>query len=548
MKIKVKFKDDKVKEIVVEETDTIEKIQNYFGLDENIEIAFKGNKVNHDRRTIKEIGIQTSLPVFVECNMPPFPDIETLFKNRNYGKTFTHELKAFPIKMFSLLSGESDLWSFFNIFDKSKPRLEQDLKNFLDPSVAPPIDYTFTKFLYNFGISNISRTDLSYYEIENEVEKMNNTKKYFQLFLSKIKKEKKSSLFEYRISRLGMLYKDSRKYEKNKNKIKDVQTTMLLHGTSLNAASAILSEKFKPSSGKLGLGTYFLDSLDCLYCFSCRTQSVPKIGDSFFIVASEVYFDKDKIKVVEDDKFAIFERHPEEEFHKFKGKCAEKGGVNYGLSEGIFSPVVLKASDTTICKNKFFKKEYLVSYNEQINPIFGVTLERAEYCVIWRDPNLRVKNAFASNNEELKKFIEENLNYNLYIATSTQEGLTLVDKKKYNKIILMSNIGQDLSGKDFIEKARKILGFNAIVLFSALDLSHLKWLKTFPNALFSSKAEFTREYLLNFNKEGLEELKKKIETFYKCKFMDFKDAFDYPYFVNSGEIDELDCEAMNTSF
>ena len=45
--------------------------------------------------------------------------------------------------------------------------------------------------------------------------------------------------------------------------------------------------------------------------------------------------------------------------------------------------------------------------------------------------------------------------------------------KKYNKIILLSNIGQDLGGKKFVDEARKIIKNDVIVLFSAYDeVSH----------------------------------------------------------------------------
>ena len=43
--------------------------------------------------------------------------------------------------------------------------------------------------------------------------------------------------------------------------------------------------------------------------------------------------------------------------------------------------------------------------------------------------------------------------------------MELIKKKRFNKIILLSNIGKDLSGIKFVEISRKILGFDIILLF-----------------------------------------------------------------------------------
>ena len=54
---------------------------------------------------------------------------------------------------------------------------------------------------------------------------------------------------------------------------------------------------------------------------------------------------------------------------------------------------------------------------------------------------------------------------NIYLENSTEIALKFIYKKRYNKIILITSIGRDISGKKFIEIARKILGSNVIVLF-----------------------------------------------------------------------------------
>ena len=50
--------------------------------------------------------------------------------------------------------------------------------------------------------------------------------------------------------------------------------------------------------------------------------------------------------------------------------------------------------------------------------------------------------------------------------------------------ILISNVGDDLSGKKFIEDARKILENEVIVLFLTYNTKHIEWIKNFKNAFF----------------------------------------------------------------
>ena len=84
----------------------------------------------------------------------------------------------------------------------------------------------------------------------------------------------------------------------------------------------------------------------------------------------------------------------------------------------------------------------------------------------------------------------------------------LMGRKKYNKIILISNIGADYGGRTFVEEARKILNNNIIVLFNAYNIDHLKWVKDFPNDLFSNEPKYYEEYLECFYDKTSDETKK----------------------------------------
>ena len=143
------------------------------------------------------------------------------------------------------------------------------------------------------------------------------------------------------------------------------------------------------------------------------------------------------------------------------------------------------------------------------------------------------------------KYIEQYAEYNIYPCETTNEALELIKRKKYNKIILISNIGTDLGGKKFVDEARKIIGNDVIALFLAYNIKHLDWIKNYKNALFSNKPNFYEEYLNCFNDEfynkkyKILELKETIENHYKVKFnFDYK-FLDYPKYKDSGSFSEL---------
>ena len=136
-------------------------------------------------------------------------------------------------------------------------------------------------------------------------------------------------------------------------------------------------------------------------------------------------------------------------------------------------------------------------------------------------------------------YLYKNENINVFIESSTEKALELIKRKKFNKIILISSIGLDLSGKKFIQVARKILGFDVMVLFFSANHEHLKWIQNFPNALYTDNMKFYQEYVKNYNESGLKNLKKDIENNYKIK-LQFTDNFlQFPKFVDSKKYPEL---------
>ena len=60
------------------------------------------------------------------------------------------------------------------------------------------------------------------------------------------------------------------------------------------------------------------------------------------------------------------------------------------------------------------------------------------------------------------KYFQERIEFNFYPCETSKEVIKLIKRKKYNKIILISNVEKNLSGKKFVEDARKIIGSNII--------------------------------------------------------------------------------------
>ena len=180
-------------------------------------------------------------------------------------------------------------------------------------------------------------------------------------------------------------------------------------------------------------------------------------------------------------------------------------------------------------------------------------LKRVEYCVIWRDDNFSPKPIFNNKFDEIfksflkerLKYINQNAKYNIYPCETSEEALELVKRKKYNKIILISNVGKNFGGKLFIDEARKIIGNNVIVLFLAYNKNHLEWIKKYKNALFSNDPKFYEDYLRCFSDEDYDkeekimELKSAIENHYNVKFNFDDNYLDFPLYKSSGEYSDL---------
>ena len=411
-----------------------------------------------------------------------------------------------------------------------------------------------------------------------EMETIERTSKVNDEFKKELESSIKESIFEF--STTGIIIVDKGKqfddYQENKSNCNNCQTKFLFHGTKIDSSSLILPSNFRVGKDCwYGLGIYFTDQIDYARYYwngwdtlnSCINK-IPKIDESFSFIASEVYYDKSKFKQIFNfSKRVVLDHMPDQKeiFVDNKDKIVQKNGIHYVEVNGkntkvipakkikSLSPIEKKENEVyqSVEKynNKIFKaKEYVVTYNEQILPLYALTLKRVEYCIIWYDPKFS-DDKYQKDLIERKKYSKQMTNFNLYFEDKIENALILIWKKKYNKIILISSCGDNCSGRNFIDRVREILNFNIMVLFYDNSVENLNWIKNYPNSLFTNTEQFFRDYICNFNREGLLKLKNDIENyihlqfsqFSDFKFKDFQDHLIFPLYKTKGKYSDLNC-------
>ena len=363
-----------------------------------------------------------------------------------------------------------------------------------------------------------------------------------------------TSYFDYSLIGLSIYEQTNKKQFLESMKLcENTVKKYLFHGTQIDPISNILTKGFLYSRKPFyGMGIYFSDMLDYISFYSGgdnfynRRDNFGKIlpiNSTFSCVGAEVYYNKLMLKKIYDFSLNVKELNHfpsyEEIKTDYKDYMIKKYGVHYARVEPNQGQV---RNQEDIIKDKkegrFIGTEYAITEMEQILPLYGLTFKRNEYFVIWRDPNFQGDNPFSNYLRERKLFIYKYAKMNAYFESSTEKALEIIKKKKFNKIILISSIGLDLSGKKFVEIARQILGFDVVVLFFSKNQSHFSWLQNFPNALYTDDATFYKDYILNYNEKGLLNLKQKIEKCYRINLKFTKNFMQFPKFINGNELFE----------
>ena len=266
---------------------------------------------------------------------------------------------------------------------------------------------------------------------------------------------------------------------------------------------------------------------------------IPKVGESFSVVASEIYYDKNKLQTVYNTDTR------NQEVVKYGIRCAY---VNY--ESRIMSKNELKGY------NRFIGNEFCITYKKQILPLYGITFRRIKYLVIWRDYNFNSENPNQYNNnifkeiqkfhKKIKKIVSIELDSKIYYIKNTEEALNLIKRKKYNNIIIITNANND--GRDFILKARRIIKSNTITAVSTYDVKkHISWVRNMPNTLLLNGLDFHKKFfkgvmnndlnLLNQLKNEIINYYSNIPNFYLNEFD--RDLFNFPNFKSEGRFQDL---------
>ena len=426
----------------------------------------------------------------------------------------------------------------------------------------------------NYVCSVINDDEINFMLEQLPTNQVNEIKKYWSIlsiyeefnkkFEEELYKTLERSYFDYSLVALSIYEQSNRKQYLNEGgKCANAVVRYLFHGTEIDPVSKIMTTGFLYTRQALfGMGIYFSDLLDYVSFYAggvdeegyrINFNNVLPVDKTFSCVSAEVYYSKDKKKDVYDNSFYVpaLDHFPSYEEIKtnWGKKMVEKDGVHFIRVEPSEGRVRNREQITNDIKSgKFLGTEYVITEMDQILPLYGLTFKRNEYIVIWRDNHFKGQNDFSDYLKERKLFIYEYAKMNTYFFDNIEKALEVIKRKKYNKIILISNIGLDLGGKKFVEVARKLLGFNVPALFFSANKNHFSWLKDFPNVLYTNQDDFYEDYILNYNEKGLLDLKKKIESNYNINLKFEKDFFKFPNYISQGNYDQLTFEESSPNF
>ena len=368
---------------------------------------------------------------------------------------------------------------------------------------------------------------------------------YKTFFEETLSETLEKSYFEYSISGIQLLsINDNNQYFEESKKCKNIINKYLFYEIPSNldiVNNNILNYSKKPS---FGMGFYFTDSLDYLAYKSGNKNNKPiSVNSSFSCNISQIYYDNNLKKNITDftyfnnelDHFPTYE----EINMNYSNKKVVKNGLHFARVKSNSGQIINENDLKEKIRNNLIGKEYVITEKEQVLPLFNLDFKINESLIIWRDPTINENKSYAKVFNVSKRYINQFLRINAYFKDSIENALELIKRKKLNKIILISNIGLDLSGKKLMEIARKILDFPVIILFFSQNLMHLKWIQEEKNILFTSDTNFYKKYILNYNEKDLIELKKEIENNFKIKLQFTRDYLKFPKFIGNRKFKDI---------
>ena len=433
-------------------------------------------------------------------------------------------LKFFLIKM--ILNKKENISNNKNAIPKDAEEVLKifsninDSKNFKnDTNILEYLKYLDNIDLdLNLLINNLFRENqevkneiVNYWKFLSKYEEYNNDFEH-QLF-----EDLKNCHFDYSLVNMNILERNNpEEYEYKKKECKNMKKMILYYFSENNYDSNKLNMELVYSNKSIyGKGFYFSDSIDYIISYQ-NEENAPKIGENFSLLAFEIFYDEEKLEEFDINLDYSSQNNISNTEEKIKPNGLKKI-INFHLNNNN--------------SKRILNTEYVLSEKYQIFPLYTFTLRRNEYFVLYRDPNFKGQHNHSIFLKNLKiKSIKYSKNMNFYFESSTEEALKLLLNKKKEKVILVTSIRYDKSGKRFAEIVRKILNFDLIVLFFSNNANHFNWIKDFPNCLYTSKSSIYEYYISNYNEVGLKEIKKKVEDLYSIKLKEF--TFDFICYSN----------------
>ena len=472
-------------------------------------------------------NFQTLDKIESENKIKNISEIKNILLNLKDGIEFTNDAKKNIKAQLSEKNGNNilDYSNYINSLKITKKDIENLINKLFDSN----------------KINNIKKfwSELSKYQTFNED------------FERDFNKALEKSYFDFSLIGLSLYQQERRRtFVEKLRKCPNPIERFLFHGTRIDPLTNIVTEGFEYAKRPLfGMGVYFTDMLDYVSYYTGGTTlknrrelfgKIISVGQTISCIATEVYYDKEKKENIYDNHLAIKEldHFPsyEEIKRDYKDKMVVENGVHFvrvNANNGSVKNKEKIIEDQR--QGKFMGTEYVITEKDQFLPLYGLTLKRNEYFVVWRDGNFDGENRHSAFLNARKQFIYKQAKMNGFFDNNSERLLEIIKRKKYNKIILLSNCGVDLSGKKFVEIARQILGFDVMVLFFSANKNHLKWIQKFPNALYTNNSSFYEKYITNYNEQGLNKLKNEIETKYKIKLNFSDNILEFPKFVNNKE-------------
>ena len=501
--------------------------------EEEILIGGNSNNINNSKNNILE-GLESNLNE-QELNLsvahPKINQMEEVKANLNYIliflllKEIAYQIVRFD--QFEEYNLKEIKWILEDIkknkdsIENQNPKSEINILNYIN----------YLKFLFDNNILELFPLIIQLLEIVEQDHKKNEIKNYWK-YLSKYEEHNnefdflndlKNCHFDYSIISMDIVERDNlEEYEQKKKECKNMKKMILYHEFEIEPNSNEFNMKLNYTyKSNYGEGFYFSNSID--YISSLKYNgNIPNIDETFSLMACEIFYDEEKLKIFEDK---------ESNQNDILNHKVEPNGLikieNYYFYD-YNNEICIKDNGKGIIHNV-----YILSKNYQILPLYIFTLKRNEYFVLYRDPNFLGDNQFSHFLQGIqKKSYQLMKNMNIYFEGCTEEALKFLLKRKNQKVILITSIGL-ASGKRFVEVARKIYGFNLLVLFFSSEKSkklNSEWIKEFPNCLFTTKPNLYIDYITKYNEIDLKVLREKDEEINNINLKEF--SFNFIDFIN----------------